>query len=423
MAATAQPVPVAVPDFRLEDGERFPGDFRILARADYKPAAEEAAYVERLNALVSRIVEWRREDAAGDPDGVLAGELDYCRDQFIGAVRRGAGEFTAMSGGAERLRGAETAYAETFRLEGIYRDRCLRATKIPFVVRTLPRDLDDRPLRPITDIEISTRDTVIPPDKQRFKLDVDRTAIVMKTVLLERRRTWRRLVPRFLVPAGRRETFYRDRASELAATRLDEYLFALAKAAEVGLMNHHPSQTPFAALALAGLKDEFVAREAASVKNDYVFRLGAWGFVLVLVCLSGYLAIVGSGLDPNGLPYRFRNFLLLATGAAVGTWLSFSLRRVVLTFADLALLEEDRLNPGFRMVFMVALTSVVGLLFWTGAIAVDIGGLSTDFVTSGSRAMLIGALCGIAERAVTTAVSRRADDFAAGIGGGDKPAP
>jgi len=115
--------------------------------------------------------------------------------------------------------------------------------------------------------------------------------------------------------------------------------------------------------------------------------------------------------------YRFRNFFLVASGAAIGTWLSFSLRRVVLTFDDLALLEEDRLNPGLRVIFMVALTSVVGLLFWTGAVAVDIGGLSSDFTVSGSRALLIGALCGIAERAVTTAVSKRAGDFAASIGG------
>jgi hypothetical protein len=39
---------------------------------------------------------------------------------------------------------------------------------------------------------------------------------------------------------------------------------------------------------------------------------------------------------------------------AVGTWLSFSIRRVELGFDDLANLENDRLNPGLRILFIVA---------------------------------------------------------------------
>ena len=96
---------------------------------------------------------------------------------------------------------------------------------------------------------------------------------------------------------------------------------------------------------------------------------------------------------------------------------SFSIRRVTLGFDDLANLENDRLDPGLRVLFIVALTAVVGLLFWTGAVTVGVGGFHTDFQLSGTHAVLIGALCGIAERAMATAVGRRAADFAAGVGG------
>lgn len=382
------------PDFHIATGKRFPGDFQIVAREGYAPADAEERYVDRVSALVGQVVDWRRDDEAQDTEGILAEELDYCRDMFVAALRSWADSFAVKPAGIERTSEATNGFAETFRIEGVYRDRCQRALKIPFVVRTVPRDQQGAPTRPITDIEIATRDTKIPPEKQRFKLDVDRTSLVIRTVLLDR-----------------------NRKAKLPPARLDEYLFALAKIAEVGLMTRHPSQTSFAALALSGLKDEFVAREATGVKNDYVFRLGLSGLVVVLICMVGYAAIDLSDIDSNSVPYRFRNFFLVATGAAIGTWLSFSLRRVVLTFDDLALLEEDRLNPGFRMIFMVALTAIVGLLFWTGAIAVEIGGLSSEFMASGSRALLIGALCGIAERAVTTAVTKRAADFAASIGG------
>jgi hypothetical protein len=114
---------------------------------------------------------------------------------------------------------------------------------------------------------------------------------------------------------------------------------------------------------------------------------------------------------------EYRNFFLLAAGTSVGTWLSFSLRRVILSFLDLAALEEDRLDPTMRVLFIIALASVVGLLFRTKAVTVGIGNFQSDFTLSGSYALLIGLLLGIAERTMATAVSKHAGDFAGGIGG------
>ena len=179
---------------------------------------------------------------------------------------------------------------------------------------------------------------------------------MVKSVLAERQRSW--------FGAGGRGR------SAINVNKLDEYLTALAGIARVGLMNLDKTQTPFAELALTGLKDEFVAREAGVVKNAYIQKLGVAAILALIACIIGY-GILGRASIPDGYA-AFRNFFLLWAGAAVGTWLSFSIRRVILTFSDLAVLEEDRINPGFRILFMLALTTVIGLLFWTDMVTIQI---------------------------------------------------
>lgn len=113
-------------------------------------------------------------------------------------------------------------------------------------------------------------------------------------------------------------------------------------------------------------------------------------------------------------------FLLAAAGAAIGAWISFAIRRLDLAFEDLALLEEESLEPPFRILFVTALTLIVCLLFWTGAVNIEIGNLKTGpafFKTNGTIAMLIGLFCGLSERALATAVSGRAAAFVRGAGG------
>jgi hypothetical protein len=112
-------------------------------------------------------------------------------------------------------------------------------------------------------------------------------------------------------------------------------------------------------------------------------------------------------------------FLIAATGASLGTWLSFSIRRVSLTFEDLGLLEDDLLDPGVRVIFVIALTMTACLLFWTGAMNIEIGLLKTGSLKGdGEIAMLVGIFCGLSERALATAISGRATAFVKGIAGG-----
>jgi hypothetical protein len=116
-----------------------------------------------------------------------------------------------------------------------------------------------------------------------------------------------------------------------------------------------------------------------------------------------------------------RSFLLAAAGASLGTWASFSVRQVTLTFEQLAAPEEELLDAPLRVIFVVVLTMAACLLFWTGAINLKIGELNTEAVSFskiGTVAILVGFFCGLSERALSSAIAGRATAFIGGIAGG-----
>jgi hypothetical protein len=386
-------------DFSIGSPGRFDGDFELSAMATYAPTADERQYLDRLKRLLDRLAKINTEDGLGS-------ERKGLRDQCVQRLRMSADTFLKGAAGTERNQLAVTYLHGSFREEGIYQERLLRIEQAPFVVVPPPAGAL------ATEVTILVRDVRISDEKQRFKVEIDRAQTVVKEAILGSEPhappwpiSWVVSLPWFARSALRTDP----------GQKLDKYLRALSGIAAVGLQNMDSSQTPFASLALNGFKEEFVAQEAGIVKNNYVLRLGIFALLAFVASVICYVSALKA--PPDSMAYLFRNFFPLIGGAAVGTWLSFSIRRVVLTFGDLANLENDRLSPSLRILFILALTTVVGLLFWTGAVTVVVGDFKTDFHSSGTHAALIGMLCGIAERAMATAVGRRADDFAAGVGG------
>jgi hypothetical protein len=204
----------------------------------------------------------------------------------------------------------------------------------------------------------------------------------------------------------------------------------IAQLADIGRIGLTDGNIELAKENLTSLQGGFVAQRAEGVKNHYVRRLGFWALLWILVNAALYV-LVCRYLAPNvraalidgsfsflaDIAWRFRNFFLLAIGSALGAWLAFLFQRPTLRFADLVQLDENLLRPGMRVIFTIVLGTVVGLLFWTGMVVINIGGFSTNFHSAGSPATLIGAFCGIASGAFVAAVSKRAQDFAATVGG------
>jgi hypothetical protein len=148
--------------------------------------------------------------------------------------------------------------------------------------------------------------------------------------------------------------------------------------------------------------------------------LGGWALFFGLMATVAYLFCRYWYSDRLGMPelHRFREFFSMLAGCCLGTWLSFSIRRVQLTFEDLARLEEDSLDPSIRLVFVAGVTVMVGLLLATKAVVITFGGFNSAFLDSGTTAVLIGCLCGIGEIGLPAAVARRASEFVAVLGGG-----
>jgi hypothetical protein len=263
----------------------------------------------------------------------------------------------------------------------------------------------------VSDTEGLARDIVIHPagskltdSQQRLLIDAARALTVVSVVMARTERLSFRL--RWSRNAG--DVPKLEPPPDHPRRKRDHYVRRLALIASAGLREE---DVPYARLALEAFKEEFVAMEADMVKNQYLRSLGLRALIGALVfgigwgaCYTTYVAKsdVLKSVAPNLEP-----FLLTAVGACVGTWLSFAIRRVVLGFNDLAALEDDRMAPTSRILFVVGLTWVVGLFLQSGVIIAVVNNVSLNLSTSPFVTLLIGILCGISERALAGAVSRR----------------
>jgi hypothetical protein len=195
---------------------------------------------------------------------------------------------------------------------------------------------------------------------------------------------------------------------EQKTSRRNYYIRKLADIARTGLRN-----TNYGSRALASFTNEFLAREATFVKNRYVRRLG-WRCLIFASCFLAvflFMTIYGTQFSVSDTTTKIENYALLALGATCGCWLSFSIRRVNLGFEDLALLEDDRLEPHYRIIFVVLLTSIIGMLSQVG-IGLTIA--DKKIVDSPIIALLAGMLSGIGERALSGIVTRGSSSLLGG---------
>jgi hypothetical protein len=255
-------------------------------------------------------------------------------------------------------------------------------------------------------------DTDASSELQKLLLGVRQASSVVD-VVLERKVHRRGLIARALRAIGPCAPPPAQAVPEIANARA-VYLRELKDIADEGL-----ASPEYAQRRLEAFRGAFVDREADAVKNQHVRELGLWAlsFSSVLLLLALLTAAFGRSLGiQTGHERAVENFLLLAAAACGGTWLSFSLRKVVLAFGDLAVLEEDRLDPAGRLVFVVLLTLLLGLLIETGSVAFSVGGKAITVTPDPLMAIVFGAMCGIAERSLSRTVSGHAEKFTGGVG-------
>lgn len=343
---------------------------------------------------------------ANDPNGPTATKLAAEQHFSLQELAQVEARVNAAAQGADQDKQAGYGVRYAWRIVGQFVERARSIDLWPFDVSP--------PGQGAMSINIKVRDIPIPPEAAALKSELFAALNVVRSIIDDR---------------GTRLGAFGRAAKQAELLRLNEtYMRDLQGIAEVGLMTSEPTHVSFARADLAQFKARFTLREAGKVKNDYVKTLLLWSSLAVLLFMSGYW-ITQAYAEPSALPgtwprimFDLRNFHLLAAGTAIGTWLSFSLRKQELAFEDLAVLEPDRLEPWVRVLYMVGLSTLVGLLLFSGAVVFGVGRVDGLIALHGhgSWALLVGMLAGVAERALGSAVSGRAAEFAGALGGGPK---
>jgi hypothetical protein len=202
-----------------------------------------------------------------------------------------------------------------------------------------------------------------------------------------------------------------------AGPKFNEAFAKLLALAQVGLVGATPA-TPTAQAALASLQAEVVDREAGRVKNGYMLKLGLWALGFAMLSAAAFFVLAANPCWPPEQIYRYRYFFLLWSGCMAGAWASFASRKALLGFFDLAVVEEDRIEPALRLLFTGVLTVLLAFVFTTGLANVIVGSFqASNIIRSGSTAILAGGFAGLAEKALPAAMLQRAQDFIAASAG------
>jgi hypothetical protein len=405
-------------------GARFTGDFLLGESASGASTADEKALVAALGSVM--------DDLAADE--VLAAQITG-RDAYVQASRerrtKTAGELRdAIDKVCSGKLATTDASSTLYQIRGKYVAAMERLNQALFVVTEHRNDTT----KLVDDLNILVTEGLPPPndipspEKQALYVALDAAGTVIKCVAKRIDGKGNKSAPSSqfaqcgqpLVGAkyidGQENTSSPNGRFTQGDQLLDVYIRRLGGIGRLGLQGPF---TPLANLALAGLKAEFVAQQAGRIKNAYIRSLGKACGIASVLCLLLYAAIENEFVFTGEFWTQHKMFLVAAAGASIGTWLSFSIRRVTLTFEDLGILEEDLLDPSVRVIFVIALTMTACLLFWTKAMNIEIGNLKTSGLNiDGEIAMLVGIFCGIAERALATAISGRAAAFVKGIAGG-----
>jgi hypothetical protein len=244
------------------------------------------------------------------------------------------------------------------------------------------------------DFSVTPAATPVPPGQLDLKADIEDTLTTLQVIFPEQ--------PGMLATAP-------------PPARFDQYRTKLYSLAQVGLQGD--AEPTAGRQALVALHNEILRREGPRVKNGYMKRLGISAAIFGGGAFIIYL-ILHNNPDFSVHLTAFKNFFLLWAGTMVGAWLSFGIRRPILTVSDLGNLETDMVEPPIRLIFTGLIVVAIAFIFLCGMVNIVIGGLkSSDLLLHGSTAWLIGILLGVSEQALPGALTKRASQFVNEVAG------
>ncbi|WP_298147539.1 hypothetical protein [Flavobacterium sp.] len=194
---------------------------------------------------------------------------------------------------------------------------------------------------------------------------------------------------------------------------LQHYFSQLLTLAQAGLVPEENAQPTISFNALQQLKAEIIDKKSGEVKNTYFKTLGLkaayLGLPILIVALTIKTIYYFKNYDIINNLSTFSNFLFVWCASLIGVWLSFGARKTVLTFEELTTIEEDRLEPVIRLIFVGVMALMFSLLFYKEAIVLEIGKISTKSITTDSfTAIIFGVFLGLSEKLIGQKLTKKA---------------
>lgn len=194
---------------------------------------------------------------------------------------------------------------------------------------------------------------------------------------------------------------------------LENYFSQLLTLAQAGLTPEENAQPTISLNALQQLKLEIVDKKSGGIKNGYFKDLGFTAIKIGILPLSCAIAIKTFYYFSDDKILEnlsvFSNFLYIWCSSLLGVWISFGARKTILTFEELISIEEDKLEPTLRMLFIGCISIIFSLLFYKQAVTLEIGAISSKEISSDAFVSIIfGFFLGLSEKVLGQKITKKA---------------
>lgn len=186
----------------------------------------------------------------------------------------------------------------------------------------------------------------------------------------------------------------------------EKYFNKILSLARAGLVGDEAN--PYISMsALDKLKDEVLRSEGERIKARYMLKLGIFTLIYIAMITLIYIILeLVFNIDHLAI------YFYVSVSALIGTWFSFGVRKKVIEFNDLSIMETDMMLPSIRLIF-VWIASIVFLLFvQTELVTLSIGNISSDSIQESVCLQLVfGFCCGLIESNLGNVIYKNAKRF------------
>lgn len=186
----------------------------------------------------------------------------------------------------------------------------------------------------------------------------------------------------------------------------DKYFNKLLSLSQGGLVSDH-AQPELAQKALIKLKEEILINEGSRIKNEYMKKLGC-----IAILISSVLGVIGFAFWKCNFWDGIYMYIIIGISAMAGSWLSFGARKFIISFEELSVIEEDKMAPLIRLIYVLLCSVLFTVLLRCGIFNIKFGNIdSANISTNIELQIIVGAMCGLVESKLGIKIYQKAESI------------